>query len=44
MYFFILPDLWSFMVYTTAMVGGLYFKANLMGMAGSNRPSMLGTA
>ena len=44
MYFFILPDLASFIVYTTAMVGGLNLRAKLIGIAGISLPSNEGTA
>jgi len=47
-YFFSLPFLGficlsSLIVYTTAKVGGLYFKAKLIGVAGIRPPSKEGT-
>lgn len=30
-------------VYTIAIVGGLYFRQNLSGLAGKNEPSIAGT-
>lgn len=44
MYFFTRPDFGSFMVYTTAIVGGRNFRARFIGIAGISRPSRLGTA
>jgi hypothetical protein len=43
-YFFYLPDLLSFIKYTTATVGGLYFRAKFIGYAGRSLPSNEGTA
>jgi len=42
-YFFYLPDLLSFMRYTTATVGGLYLRAKFIGYAGKSFPSNEGT-